>query len=451
MKKKTGRSWKDIGKKQKIFQIVNVIIVVAILGTYLGRLLYWKDVYAQRSEAVLEDYSLAEIIINKSSLTTINNGLVKNEDDTYTYKGDVTDNYVLYDNILFRILGIDAEGRLTLASEDCLFSFSMAGYDSFEDSALNQYLNEDYGYSQIITNNNLLITTSLCNDVTNDVSSIGCTVVLSQNDVTILSLNDYKEAGGSTSFLNTGEDFWLANTDDEGNFWYVSEEGNLSIDTTDMIFRGVRVVITLNFLAQATDGDGTIDNPYTIQTNTVETVEDTRTGQYISYSGSLWKVSLNTDSGVVAILDGVLEQQYSYGSSYVYTTESGLGKTLNTTYLETLENYEQYLVENEWTTGRFSTYSNYDYRDLSETTYNCYVSIPDIRYPGFDEYGDVFISAQPFESAKTCYTVSSSDSLYAVSLDMEMNVRPMICFNSEIQIVSGSGTAEDPFVLEEVE
>jgi len=457
MKQKSEKlTWKKIGKGQKAFIIINAILVVGILSMYGYRLLYFMNEFEQNRNKSLEANTLSQVLISKVTLTTVDNGLCAMDDGSYLFKGQVSNNYVLYNGYLYRMIGIDTEGNIRIVSNSSLFNFYMASYTSFATSAINEYLNPTENlHSGLFKNNCLtdtsyLFTSSVCIDKVKELASIGCSLQYTSSDVGLLSLSDYKNAGASSSFLNNGENYWLINVDGNGNFWYVDQEGNLSISQEGSNLFGVRPVLTVSYSVKAKEGNGTSATPYVISDRTIETINDAFVGSYVSYSGSTWKVSLIQEDGVVALMDGTLSTDYAYGTTATFTTKSGVGKYLNTTYLKTLKNYTAYLVNKTWYSGKLKVLNVYDYRDNYDYEQTCYVSLPNTTYPYFEEYENVFVTTQPYESNKIIYTTTSSGVLYSVTLTQKKLLRPVICFNKNIKIVSGDGTKDNPYVLEEI-
>jgi len=454
---KIKKSWSNVPKKEKIFQIISVILVVGILSTYLGRLIYFKIYYDNRKKDILGELTLAESLVEKTALTTVNNGLVKNDDGSYVYKGFVDDNYLVYDNRLYRMISIDQGGAIKIVSEDSIMNFFLENADSFQNTTLHKFLNDNNGeksgifVDEILIDGNYIVASTICTDKADKLNNIGCSVIYEKSFVGLLSLFDYEQAGGASSYLNNQTNFWLSNCNDNGAFWFVNETGNLSISASILVAQGVRPVLTLSYNVKSLSGDGTKNNPYVITKTTVKTIKETITGQYISYSGSLWKVSLSNEVGTIAMLEGSLEKTNSFGKTNEYSIDSGAGKYLNRTYLNTLINFEKYLVEYEWPIGKFTSMNVLDYADNYNATLKCYVGMPNTSYPGFDDVANVYLTSQLYESVKLAYCTTENKALYSVLLEEKLNLRPVICFNNEIKIVSGTGTMEDPFILEVIE
>ena len=445
---------KDINK-EKIFQIVNSILIVAILGFYLTRLFMYKYKLAVvHSDSTYS--TLSQVVIDRNDVLS-EDRLYENEDGSYTYKGMITDNYCLFDNVLYRILSIDADGNIKLVSEDCLTNFTMSESSSFETTSLYRWLNpteDKYSgkYYNSLTNTVYLTKTSVNYKIVDDITDYQ-TDSYQSVDVSILSLEDYINAGSSESFLANGQSFWLSNCDSNYQYYYVDKQGAIGTSYSANMFVGVRVVITLRSNLTALSGQGTSDDPYIITESHCENISQAKIGDYISYSDQTWRVeSFDEDGNANLILEGLIQENgetYTryFGSVNYLRSNGGIGQYLNEDFLATLNNYESYLVYKTWNFGTFTQIDNYDYIYSYNPSFEAYVSIPTIGCFYLNEYTDYFLGNNSFQSDDLIFT-AKEDILYADLISQEAGLRPMICINKTIKIISGTGTESDPYQLE---
>ena len=145
--------------------------------------------------------------------------MLNEEDGSYRYKGEVDDNYIYYSGMYFRILEIDKDGNIKAISEDNV-TLMYSGFEKgYEKSYVNKWLNvseADYSgvYEKALKNpDEFLVSSYYCSDVVDSTESITCDENANNYKITLLSLYDYKEAGGKTSFINN---YWCGSI----NNWF---------------------------------------------------------------------------------------------------------------------------------------------------------------------------------------------------------------------------------------
>lgn len=182
-----------------------------------------------------DNYELIKGI--KSQIVTSGDGLYQINDSTYRYQGYNVNNYLKYNNMLWRIMEINNSG-IKIVSENAI--------TSMKKKDVNNYLNNDF-YE------------SLNKDINNKIE------LLSINDVINSSLKDCKTGNyincPSKSYL-VGNATWLMNTNGD-NGWYLYTDGNIYPDSINNN-QNVRAVVYLNKNIKVTNGMGTIDLPFTI-------------------------------------------------------------------------------------------------------------------------------------------------------------------------------------------
>ena len=232
---------------------------------------YARYISDHRSACPLYQSNNEYEIVKKQSFVDLTKGLVYDEkENVYRYIGDVKDNYLEFSGNLFRIIEVDADYNIKAVSEKS-FTYMYSGLEKgFNDSYLNEWLNElDSDNSGVfernLYNTDPLFYTTVCEDVISDVTNITCNKKNKENKIGILSLYEYAKSGGKSGFLNNGEIFYLTNLNDKGSNYYVTSDGEISISELTTKAFGVRPVITISGDTSLLSGKGTVNNPYKIE------------------------------------------------------------------------------------------------------------------------------------------------------------------------------------------
>ena len=456
---------KTTSKKELIFQIVNTVLVVGILGFYLARLVYYKkyfdDIYFNSRDTAGKLFS--DVIIGSYDVSLTKDGLLKNdEDNTYAFRGECKNNYVIYSNRLYRIIDVDAEGNVRIVSQQPVTVSTMFETVPFSQGALCQWLNktdEEHSgvfYDSLNTPVNFLIDTPVYENTVDDPSKPDYSQSVSDIVIRLLSLQDYSSAGGANSYLNCGSEFWLTNMDSSGKHWFVDAQGNVALSGNKVEMKGVKPVLTITRTVIAIGGTGKADDPYILSQNQASTVRALEPGSVISYSGYNWTVCAIENGNAVLMMDGVIMENgspltMSYGSKAQFdpAAKGSLASYLNNNFLASLNSYLTYLVENEWDIGMHQdVQSSYAQSENYVKTCKCYVCLPNNSYLFLDDQNDYYLSTMSASTDKLIYTISSELKLYADLLENKHSIRPVICMNGSVKLLSGSGTAEDPFIVE---
>jgi len=254
-------------KKQLIFNCISILIISIFVIYYLGRFIYYK---IENDKIVTYSNVLAEQIVERINKYDIEEKLVLTN-NIYRFVGDADNNYVKFMGYTWRIIKINEDKSITMITEDPIISLAYGDVSSYSESQINEWLNvfDDVKYTGIFYNmisegKEYLVNTKTCSDIFNNVDNIGCYETNTDFIVSLLSVKDYAEAGGATSYLNNGSYYWTTNSNKNKQFWYVSDDGKTGVADTDSEY-GVRPVITLKSNIEVLNGVGTSDNPYIIK------------------------------------------------------------------------------------------------------------------------------------------------------------------------------------------
>ena len=139
-------------KKKNSFLFTLFCIILIVLATLLVFNLF--RIYNKAKNINL----LSEYIIKNNEITN-KNGLNK-ENSSYIFKGETDNNYILYNNLLWRIVKINNDSSITLILDDYINMLPKNLINSFFENLTNN-LNTDY-----LTKNKVCIDEMNDNEIT---------------------------------------------------------------------------------------------------------------------------------------------------------------------------------------------------------------------------------------------------------------------------------------------
>ena len=389
---------------------------------------------------------LADIIKDNNN----DNENFKDVNGDYYFEGMDLNNYLRYSNLTWRIIKVSSNNKVTLVLENSITSLAAGQSKKFEDSHINSWLNDqnkDYtGILEKSLNNSTeyLTYTNNCNDIINNTKNITCKKTVKDTFITVPSLNDYVNTGGSNGFMNNEEYYYLLNSNEDNKLWYVDSEGKVDTsDGTDII--GIKPVITIKNTVKLISGDGSKDNPYTIET------ENGLFGSYVKLGNDTWRIyniegdniKLSLDS-YATVNDSDIKYKYSNNGYYHNDTKQGsLAYYLKNTYLPTLS-YNNIINEVKYSNGIYSNTTNYDYTEVLKTKVDTKVTVLSI--------GDIFLNPTNTNYYTSTGITKDSNLVYVMKNDFEMytkvattnlKVIPVISINKNL-LTSGDGTKNNP-------
>ncbi len=337
-KKKSKKSLKKMSRIELIFNIVSLIFLVGFSTFYLSRAIIYKNKFTPETDNGKKALSLVNNLI-KNEVVTSGEGLYQ-DGNKYIYKGEEVNNYVIYSNMLFRIIKINSDRSIEVISEDPINYLKISEeIKNFKDSDINRYLN-DYYYNQI--DNKKLIKSTICLDTIKDINEITCNDKYYAN-VKLLNISDYLNSKiNNKSFLIKDGNTWLYNTSEE-KAWLMNNS-NLSLDDPDNLY-AIRPVLTLTNVVSYTSGDGTKEKPYFIETNSM-------LGKYVKLGEDMWQIYETNENNLSLVLNSLVDNgntkyQFNIKNSMFNLEDTGIGKYLNTNYFESLS-YKNLLLDHEY-------------------------------------------------------------------------------------------------------
>lgn len=426
---------KRVIKKEKIFRFCSVIFLSSLFVFFSFRLVY-NYMKEQKANSLIDNGMLSTKIINNLKKE---NYLYN--DNKYILKNLVENNYVSYSGILWRIVSVD-DGKIKLVSDENVTVLPFG--KNYDESNVIKWLNSTFKSN--LTQPDLFITEfDSCVNNVDKIEKSDCNN--SKNYVSLLSMNDYIDAGANNSYLNNNTYFWLSALN-ESEPWYVFDNGGLKTDSNNHIY-GVRPVIVLNDI-EYIYGNGTKSSPYIISNEPVDTLSEIELGSYIDYSGYTWKVVSKDETSVKVVLSTPLklndeETKKIYSKKYNYynlNDSTGIAYYLNHTFYNTLKD-KKYLKKGDFYIGKFDTY---DLEELYNEKVNAYVGLLTV--------GDIFVTQNidmyllsSVTDDNTIPILNKNNSLFYNFISYESGIKPVIYLDNKVEVKGGMGDENYPFEL----
>ena len=451
-----AKAKKKVLKITPILVTLNILVLLLIVLFYTTRLIkYYKKENGKKGE---DTVLLVDAIKKHQSYLDETKGLVYDEKSkTYTYKGEVKDNYLFYSGMVFRIVGIDSEDNIKLVSEDNVSLLYPGFSNGYEKSFVNKWLNSsDEKYSGIYENvlfnaGGLLNNTNYCMDTIDDVENIKCEEVNNSYKITLLSLYDYKSAGGKGSYLNNGTTFYLGTLNSGKLNYVVNESGEISLNQKTARAITIKPVITINSGTELISGNGKKDNPYIIEKHEVATLGDTYVNNIIKINDNNYKViEINEDKVKVVSTDVLKDDKGEVslafgGSNSEYSSKNTVGKYLNNTFLNSLD-VKDSVVSSNYYVGLLDL-NSLDYAKVYNSKVSAKVGMLTIGEMYVNEVSNVFTIFRGMEATNIINVINDSGNLFADNITSKYNVRPAFYLKSDLKVVKGDGSESSPYEL----
>ena len=433
---------------RKIFCFISFLFLLSCCIFYGTRFI--KLYLENQEERSLETNTLVKVIRDNNN----NSNNFKEINNIEYFINNPDNNYILYSNLLWRIIKINEDNSITLISDKSLTSLAYGKSLSYEDSYIFKWLNQTNDeYSGILekhlNNKELYLQpTNTCLDTINELDNKECQNIDNKNYLSLLSTTDFINIGNKESFVINNENFYLGNTTDELEVWFVDNEGKITTNNgLDII--GVRPVITIKSNIEYLEGTGSIDNPYTIEK------EISLFGSYVKLDNQLWRIYQVNETEVRLILNDYLktnnknfEYIYSNISSYHNDYKQGsIAYYLNNDFLNNLS-YKDKIKEVSWSNGYYGTSSNYDYQQSLENTIKTKVatiSIGDIILT--DNLDNYFTLTGTKNKGTTIYTLNKDKTISTKNIQSKNYIIPTISIDTNL-LTKGTGSYDNPLEME---
>lgn len=436
-------------KKANIFIFLNIIVILGLCAFYGYRLVYY---YKLEHPKTVEHKTFAQILT--ANVAYEGAGLYKN-DDEYLYRGVEVNNYVYYSGRLWRIVKINKDNSIKLVTND-IETILVWGLDNeYENSYAKKWLDEVF-YPSLNQPDRYLTEDKYCVDkILDDIAS--CEEEI-KSKYGLISYNEYNMSDLDGSYLNIDSYFWTINGTTEDDAWHVTNSGkvsNISKTINKSIAYGIRPTVTIKSSIELTGGDGTIDNPYTVETNSGDTLGSKHAGEYITYSDMNWRIISVEEDGVRVALDGFIKDEegedilvyFSKSTNKFHKSNTQIGNYLNNDFYNTLDNPE-YIVTGKWGIGQYNDYVDYDFHNYNYQTVEANVGLLHVGDSFISDYSNYSLITGESSIVGTTLQPTEDGSLIAESIKTELKVRPALYLISDLKVKSGNGTKKSPYVLE---
>ena len=422
-------------------------------------------------------YTISDSLANKTEVTrkvSVEESLastVKSNTENGYYVGNVDNNYIYFNNMLFRIVRVNDDNSVLIVSNDALANVDYTNDGRFTDSALDKWLN-DYFYNLLEPGyQDLIKSSSWCDDVisSDNITTTECSRQTDKRKVGILSLQDYNLSyDGVSSYLDKSNFSWYANLAEDNKAWAITSTDSYpntiySSESTNLL----NVVPALNLKASTTilEGDGTYTNPYVVVKRDTarrsSELNKRQVGEYVSYSGYLFRISNILDDGTTeVIMDSVLKSNnqqvdigYTNGNKqkvYNPNQEGNIGYKIKndmTRYINT-----DLFVSKNISVPIYN--KNITYQGKKDTKeYKLLISIPstfDIfsaRSSTANDSGYWLRDSSKQDNTKAVVRSLGTLTYSNASDNLQAGVKVLAYFDKDVIIESGKGTYLDPYTL----
>ncbi len=403
---------------------------------------------------------LSNIVLNN------NQCLLAKKDNIYYLAGsknECNNNYLWYSGKLWRVISYNTDNKLIQLIMDNSATVLQFGNNAIYDgSYIDQWLTQEF-LPTLVNYNQYL---SMFKFGTVD------------RYVGLLNSTEYN------SICSNKNCYLLDNTINK-SFWFIDSIGNNKINSiytsTKAVMPtlqglGVRPVIYMHGDIVINDGVGSIDNPYRIENNNNELLNEHTSGEYVEFDNALFRIVAIEDGMTkitsVSIPDTLQNKQFDSYSSNNYRSAS-INYYLNNNYYNSIsDNYKAMIVPNTtWyigsSNGNVFNYklnicayldNNTSVKDCIKTTNVATATI------GMPRYGELFTTQLDRSTSKTFWTLSP---YYTTSLrgindqgwlftnidvfpNLFLNIRPSFYLDPKVKVSCNydyCGTYEHPYDL----
>ena len=370
--KKNMRSKRKVKKKavQGLFCLVSAIFLLSCIVFYGYRFIKYYRIYNPKVDSENGSVLLAKDIVGKSEFATDDEDGLISSGGNYIYKGDVKNNYLKYNNMLWRIVRINADNSIDIIVDDYITLLPWSNsIIEFKKSDIYKYLNNEFLNNLDI---DMLSKTSFCEDKIDDLTNITCKTQNTDNYVKFLDIANFLNSvhGGKSYLVSDEEVFWLSDYGTE-KIWHTN---GISVSQSEVgSFYEIKPMVRLKNTTIYSSGDGTKEKPFEVGKNDLLQV-----GSHVQLGEDKWVV-YNIENDIKLMKENPLDKQLDFDLEKNNYKESKLMTYLNDTYLNSLS-YKDLLIDNTWYIGEFKDSLN----DIKESTVKAKIGIPNLLDINYD-------------------------------------------------------------------
>ena len=507
VKEKKTRKKHIMGPIEFIFNFISLVFVLGVALYYGGRSLYY---YSKQNVKIKEEaMTVNGLVVQNNDIAKENTDGLHQDNDGYYFKGKVENNYVMFENRLFRIVRVNNDNTVKLISEDFGATFMWGENPNYKDSNVQNWLTktekEHSGvyYNTINDIEKVLVKTTYSEDILKDGKIITLEEYNKQieeekkkaeeeqkkleekteenkeevkeetkeekkttkksskkkntkeNETEEEKVEEKKEKDYVTLLtvkdytLANGKMFFLLGLNDDNENLYVEEDG--SIQSTDSLSGyGIRAVITLKKNTEVVSGSGTKEDPYVIKSDNKGYVDS-----YVKLGEDIWKVSSVEGDNLRLYLNGYIKENgnevsrsySSYNSIYNLGDWTNIGNYLNNGYVNSLS-YQGVLTNCNFYTGEISDDAGYGFTNIYNRVDTARVGLLNIfDYVSNNELNDFFRINLTSEIGSMEYNTYSNGLLEEADVRDVKHIVPVVCINKG-SIKNGDGSHDNPYKVE---
>lgn len=411
-------------------------------------------------------YTAYDSLQNKSTIerkvTVIDTitSITKRESKIGYYTSNTPNNYIYFNNSLYRIIGIDGD-NVRIVSDIPEGFINYAGLDKYI---------EKYYKSLSNKSKKLLVENKYCNDTLSkkNLDTTECSTYTDPRKVFIPSVMDInKTKGRENSYITSNVAIWLGNKLDN-DYAYVCKKsfldvkGNVRASSIKYNF-GFKPMVTIKGNSLISHGNGTANDPYRLDDDLAPAkagtlINERYGGEYVTIDGKVWRIiEPQEDKTTKVISEEIL---FSDNSEAYFNNIGSIEKYV---YNPKKVNTYAYLINNKAT--EYISMRNFVSnkivvpiykkdvlfgKEVSSKEYKVKLAAPNI----YDLY-----SAPSSSISEYLFAVQTQNDRIPVMLEDGMiidrtyyskdqyYVRPIAFLKEGSKVVSGKGTYDNPYII----
>lgn len=399
----------------------------------------------------------------------LKNTVLNDTDNAGVYTGERGDNYIRFSNMLFRIIDVEGDNVRIVTNDD----IANVNYD-----AMDEWLEYFEDHLTAEAKKYLVKNTHCTDSLTEDTiaTATECSSNSKSRNINILSAQDINKTSdeSGSSFLYPTTISWIANAKNAEEafatkFRFIDYSSpNMVSPLKYMAFDkdynlGIRPVLTVKGDALIKNGDGTEDNPYSLEETKTGRADDnlnTRySGEYIEYSGYIWRIMEIANDGTIKVIMKDTLQRGEFASRIAYETadeakiynpkqQGNVGYVINQKAGDYINS--EYFVNKKIEVPIYKTVAKYK-EESTTKKYTVRFSAPNM-YEMFTASANTNGSYWLINSSREQYRkymISDNGVVYYDLLSDQTTsyVRIVGYLNKDCKILSGSGTKENPYQI----
>ena len=378
-----------VKRMQIIFCSISALFILGCCVFYGLRFVKYYRIYNPKTDSNTSGIFLANHIITKTEYATDDEDGLSSSSGNYIYKGNVDNNYLKYNNMLWRIVRINSDKSIDIILDDYITLLPWnKEVTSFKEADIFKYLNEDFLNN---LDKDLLTTTSFCTNSLSELSAITCENQNNDYYVKFLDVTNFLNSvrNDKSYLVKEDEIFWLSDFSND-KIWHTN---GVNVSESDVnSFYEIRPVVRLKETNLYKDGDGSKTNPYIVGDNNKLSV-----GSEVMLGNDSWIVYDMKDS-VKLMRKDVIEQKLDFDKEKLSFDESSLMKYLNDTYINSLS-YKDLLIDATWYIGGFKD----SLSDIKDKTVKSKVGIPNLLDVKFNSDVNSYFTSTAIEESVMVY------------------------------------------------